>query len=91
MGRSPRARERADLCRRLPSNPNTFPPIAQAMGAVKSFCPAFFKKREKSASAQPELCGGALLSEKDHSSGMPASAQAVRVASSQTLAWTSPM
>ena len=55
-GRSPRARERAKDCPRLPSNQQTFPPIAQAMGAVKSFCPAFFKKREKSGKTRLHLC-----------------------------------
>ena len=45
-GRSPRARERANAGRGLPLNQKTRPPIAQAMGAVKSFSVPFFKKEQ---------------------------------------------
>ena len=53
-GRSPRARERANLCRRLPSNQQTRPPIAQAMGAVKSFFGSFFSKKEQKPLPHPQ-------------------------------------
>ena len=46
-GRSPSARERAKGARRLPLSQHTFPPIAQAMGAVKSFFGSFFSKKEQ--------------------------------------------
>ncbi|MGN0663291.1 MAG: metalloprotease [Faecalibacterium sp.] len=45
-GRSPSARERANQCRHLPPNQPTLPPIAQAMGAIKSFSVPFFKKEQ---------------------------------------------